>query len=933
MKTIDQTVQKLALPPFLRKGLEAVRVGSGNKTKYHVKSKSKNQTYEFEPWQFFILEVLPSCDDFPKLASVFKDRFGHIITESEVKKFFSLVINKGLFGENAISHPMLASYKNMNTTLLQLAKSINEAKEKANTHSVSSSLVEPPPATSTPKYINPNRNASSDRGLVENEETTSMLGTHAMAFDNKVVIEEGEEQGYLVKAMQKAKMSASLGDSSKTERSGQGPIPSSHNKNDQGHLRKVAVPEVKTTLSAEIKSGVSLKNVTDSPANDGEIKSPESTEDTIDTDDSISNKGLKIFDPRWLLKLLYPLFLPIRHTIYLLPLLLIVDGFIMYSHHVLLTRDFQLFMADTSFIKHALVSMLTVNLTVTLATGLIAYGFRATVSGFCIVFYMFFFPRFMVRIGNLDQLLRREQIWLHAGPLLLRLGFCSIGILAWFSTRAAHPLAANFALALATAGAISFFITVSPFVKSSGYHLLSAVLNEPHLKNKMYEALLNKFRGKVYSKADSNVLTAYALTSIVYVFALIAGMLYVFGNYLKLQLGPASILGIALFALYILWRMISQFLKFEEAYQRTAQFERWRNRTLPKGEDDTKEEEPPKAIFVYLQRSVLILIVAVLFLPYTYEPGGNFIVLPNEQQTISAEIAGIIENINYDGGEILSKGTVIGQLSYSDYSAQVRIYNAKIAQQKAAIDDLKSKPKPEEVLLAQTELKTQRTHAEFSKGKATRLQDLFKQGVVSLEDLEDAKRIYEVDLDQIKEKMANLELVKSGATPQQLEEAEAKLQSLIEERDSFQNKIEQSVFHMPFDGKLVTMNLKQKIGSYLNKGEPLAVAEQANQVKVEIEVPESDIGYVKENSEVRCRFQVYNDREFDGVVKTIDSNVTEENYGKVIKVVTLLENEDRRLKSGMTGYAKITGEQMPLWKVLSMAFIRFFKVEVWSWLP
>ena len=932
MKTTDQTVQKLALPPFLRKGLEAVRVSQGKSQRYLITSKSKNQTYKFEPWQFFILEVLPACDDFTKLASVFKDRFGHSITENEVKDFFSLVIERGLFGENAVSHPMLIPYKNMNATLLQLSRSIKESSEKNNADSPSS--AELPSQQKIPTGKNPVPHTDTGRALSGNEETVPVLGTHAMAIDDAGGIEgDEEEQGHLVKAVRKARMSAVAGVSDAASANEQVQVPSFQNVNDQTRLGAAAASESKTTPLAVNKSASGLKESPGTPERDDEIKLPEMPEDTIDLDDSVSEKGFKIFDPRWLLRLLYPLLFPFRHTIYLLPLLLIATAFIMGRHDFLLMRDFQLFLDDTSFIKHALISMLTVNLAVTLTTGLVAYGFRATVSGFCIVFYLYFFPRFMVRTGNLRQLLRREQIWFYTAPLLVRLAIFCIGILAWFSTRAAHPLAANFALALATAGTISFFVTVSPFIKSSGYHLLSVILNEPHLRKKMYEALLNKFRGNIYSKADSNVLTAYALTSIVYVLTLIAAMLYAFGNYLKIQLGPASLLGIAAIALYLLWRMIRQFVKFEEAYERTTQFERWRNRTLPKGEDDLKEEEPPKAIFVYLRRSVLILIAAVLFLPYTYEPGGDFIVLPNEQQTITAEIPGIIENINFDGGEMLSEGTTIGQLSYSDYEAQVKIFNAKIAQQQAAIEDLKSKPKPEEVLLAETELKTQRTHAAFSKSKATRLQDLYNQGVVSLEDLEDAKRIYEVDLDQIKEKIANLELIKSGATPQELAEAEAKLQGFIEERDLYQKKIDKSVFHMPFDGKLITMHLKSKIGSYLNKGEPLAVAEQTDQVKVEIEIPEADIGYVKENSEVRCRFQVYNDQYFNGAVKTIDSNVTEENYGKVIRVVTLLENEDGKLKSGMTGYAKITGEEMPLWKVLSMAFIRFVKVEVWSWLP
>ena len=78
-------VKKLALPAYLRRGLEAYRTGDGGDQSYFLRSKWKNQAYAFAPWQFFILEVLPGCDTYSKLASVFKDRYGHDLTQAEVE--------------------------------------------------------------------------------------------------------------------------------------------------------------------------------------------------------------------------------------------------------------------------------------------------------------------------------------------------------------------------------------------------------------------------------------------------------------------------------------------------------------------------------------------------------------------------------------------------------------------------------------------------------------------------------------------------------------------------------------------------------------------------------------------------------------------------------------------------------------------------------
>jgi putative peptide zinc metalloprotease protein len=131
-----------------------------------------------------------------------------------------------------------------------------------------------------------------------------------------------------------------------------------------------------------------------------------------------------------------------------------------------------------------------------------------------------------------------------------------------------------------------------------------------------------------------------------------------------------------------------------------------------------------------------------------------------------------------------------------------------------------------------------------------------------------------------------------GAPPDKIASVEAKLQSLKEQRDHSQQKIELSVFYMPFDGKLITMHLKQKIGSYFDKGETLAVAENTDQVDIQIEVPESDIGYVVESARIRARPLAYHSEDFTGVVTAIDAEVTETRSGKVVRVITSVENKD-----------------------------------------
>ena len=58
-----QQVQKVALPAYLPKRMQAFRLGKGDQQTYLVRDKAQNRSYDFEPWQFFVLEVLPDCED------------------------------------------------------------------------------------------------------------------------------------------------------------------------------------------------------------------------------------------------------------------------------------------------------------------------------------------------------------------------------------------------------------------------------------------------------------------------------------------------------------------------------------------------------------------------------------------------------------------------------------------------------------------------------------------------------------------------------------------------------------------------------------------------------------------------------------------------------------------------------------------------------
>lgn len=805
---MDEKTCKVATPVFLREKLISFRVGQGANLSYQIQDPLIKQSVTLEPWQFYILEVLPGCETFSKLCSVFEDRFGHAVTEEEVESVFTYAADNKLFQSTSVSHPLLTAFKKKRDT----------------------------------------------------------QGKHIQDKPGK----ESEQ----VK------------------------------KNQTGQ----SIPEVRE--AEEMPAGI--QDATGMDAN--------------------KKQGVKLFNPSWLFRLIRPVLSPLRHFIYIIPIILPIALFIAFNNSEQIQADLAVLQERIPLIEHLILSLLTVNLTSTIVIGLTAQVFRASVNAFCLVFYLGFIPRFMVRIGHVKQMSRRERIWLHAAPLLLRLSLFSLGIIFWYNFKT-QGLLPKFALTVSLISFISFILTANPLITSNGYQLIAAYLNEPRLRGKSFRALFNKLRGTGYQQADNNVLAAYGLASFLFMIFFFCIVVLILSQFLKIFLGGASVFLVALISLFIAIRMVSKFKKIVESYERANQFERWKSLALPELEKEDADKKTPLAFGDYIVRTLVIFIGLLLFVPYNYEPGGRFVVLPDEQQVITSQVAGIIDEVHYDGGQVLEKGTVIGRLSSSEYESQIKIYEARIREQQSVIDELKSRPRPEEVALARQALEVEQRRVEFSKAKWKRMEELYKKKTISFEDLDDALREYEIDKAQVEEKKAALKLTQLGAPPGQIAAEEAKLDSWEAERDYYQQKIEDSYLHMPFSGKLITLHLRQKTGSYLERGQVFAMAENTSQVLVEIEIPEPDISYIEKSAKVRGRTFAFSDMEFEGVVTDIDSNVTQKTTGKVVKVITTLDNRERRLQSGMTGYAKVSSERLPVWNVMSIALVRFLQVEIWSWLP
>ncbi|MFO1270176.1 MAG: efflux RND transporter periplasmic adaptor subunit [Rubrivivax sp.] len=646
---------------------------------------------------------------------------------------------------------------------------------------------------------------------------------------------------------------------------------------------------------------------------------------------------VKFFPLRPVVAVLLPIVEPLKYGVYLLPLVALAAIMLLIRHSGLVWEDLQTLREATVLVEHALFSLLTINLSVTLTQALVAQKFRASVGDLGIGLRFGFFPRFMAPIGHTKQLSRRERMWLQAGPLLMRVTLFSIGVLTWYNARDSLPFLSRAGIGLAFICSVNLIVEGgNPLVKGNSYHLLAAFMNEPYLRGKAYKAFMDRITGGATTESGQNLLATYALASFVYAYVVVLLIVAIVGNFLiyEMRLGGASLIVVAALGIYLTMRTVRRAQMISRAYERSVQFERWRRRALPAEGGETVQKEPEGSrTWYYLSRAALLTLFLLLFLPYSYDAGGSFEIFPADRQVITSDIGGVIEEVNFDGGESVRKGTVLARLAATDLTAQMAVFDAKMAEQKATIAELKARPKKEEIAVAVRELEMAQKRAQFSGEKVPRLKRLYDDRTISFEEYETARREHEVDLREVATRQAQVALVKTGTPPDRIAAEEAKLVALGQQRAELEGKAVRTVLHMPFDGNILTLHLKQRLNSVLDKGAPFATVESTGQVTAEIDVPESDIGYVKVGSLVRAKPNAFHEKTYEGRIKTIDRNVSQKSFGRVVKVIAVVDNPQGELKTGMTGYAKVAAGTIPVWKAFSLALVRFVEVQVWSWIP
>jgi HlyD family secretion protein len=249
---------------------------------------------------------------------------------------------------------------------------------------------------------------------------------------------------------------------------------------------------------------------------------------------------------------------------------------------------------------------------------------------------------------------------------------------------------------------------------------------------------------------------------------------------------------------------------------------------------------------------------------------------PKKNVNISAQVPGRIIKIGVEEGQRVKAGDFLMKLDSTQYEANADRDRALIHLYRT------------ELIKAEAILKKDKSFYERQK-------KLYEEQLLSKEQLEEAKTLYEISIAQ------------QQSIHYQIDQAQASLQSSMD-------NLRKTAYNSPIDGIITSLRVEEgeiaMIGTMNNPGTVLMTIADLSVMEVEVEVDETDVIGIKIGHPAEVRIDALPDQKVDGKVTEIGSSalqkLTSSQESKDFKVIITLKSPPENLKPGLSASADIT---------------------------
>jgi multidrug resistance efflux pump len=183
---------------------------------------------------------------------------------------------------------------------------------------------------------------------------------------------------------------------------------------------------------------------------------------------------------------------------------------------------------------------------------------------------------------------------------------------------------------------------------------------------------------------------------------------------------------------------------------------------------------------------------------------------------------------------------------------------------------------------------------------------------------------------------AVLVLLDAGNRPEEIEAEVARGSRLQEELQYLTSQRKNLTAVSPLEGIVTTPFLHEKVGQYLEKGALICVIEDVSHPEAEIAIAEEDLHGVRPGQPIELKTRALPFETFQARVERVAASAASgavatggANLQSTVRVYCRVDNPQALLRSGMTGFGRISLGRETVGMILVHRFMRYFRTEFW----
>jgi HlyD family secretion protein len=292
---------------------------------------------------------------------------------------------------------------------------------------------------------------------------------------------------------------------------------------------------------------------------------------------------------------------------------------------------------------------------------------------------------------------------------------------------------------------------------------------------------------------------------------------------------------------------------------------------------------------------------------------------------VGSQVSGNIKALFADFNTKVKKGQLVAVIDPQSFQARVDQTRASLDSANAAVVSARAQVEKANADVASARAAAANQNAAIAKAKAavldaqrklTARQELFKQGIISKEDMDSAQSTYDqavaerqaadAQLDAANHQIQAVQAMVNVATTQ-LSSAQAQVKQAQAGLEQAQLDLDHTQITAPVDGTVIArhMDVGQTVAASFTAPTIFEIAQDLTKMQVDTNVDEADVGQVKVGQPVRFTVDAYPSQTFQGNVTQMRQAPINVQNVITYDVVVAVPNPDLKLLPGMTANVKI----------------------------